>query len=125
VTSNSISELSSAGVPISPVAGFMGGGMNDPVALAIDPSGQVWAANEAGNSLVELSPAGNFLSGPTGFAGTALINPSAVAIDAAGDIWLPSQANKSVTEFVGAATPVLTPIAACLKRNTGHAVCLP
>jgi DNA-binding beta-propeller fold protein YncE len=125
VTSNSISELSPTGVPISPAAGFMGGGMNDPIALAIDPAGIVWIANEAGNSLVELSPTGRFLSGAAGFPGAGLSNPSAVAIDAGGDVWLPNQGNNRVTEFVGLATPVLTPMSACLARKTGHAVCLP
>jgi hypothetical protein len=125
VSASSISELSSTGLVISPTAGFMGGGLNNPLAVATDPSGKVWVANQSGNSLIELSPTGNFLSGPTGFTGTGMVNPSAVAIDAAGNIWLPNQAKPSVTEFVGAATPVLTPMAACLTRNTGHAVCLP
>jgi streptogramin lyase len=125
VKGSSISELSSSGAVMSPLAGFMGGGLNNPHAIAIDAAGNVWVANTSGNSLIELSPAGNFLSPPGGFSGNGLANPLGIAIDAAGDLWLPNQTKQSVTEFVGAATPVLTPMSACLQRNTGHAVCLP
>ena len=54
--------------------------------------------------------------------------PFDIALDASGDAWVTNNLNPGsvteLTEFVGAATPVLTPTAACLKLNTGFAVCL-
>jgi DNA-binding beta-propeller fold protein YncE len=44
-SNNSISELSNAGVPLSPSTGYTGGGVNQPSYIAIDGSGNVWTAN--------------------------------------------------------------------------------
>jgi len=39
-----------------------------------------------------------------------LIEPYAVAIDASGNAWVSNAGNDTVTEFIGAATPVKTPL---------------
>ena len=65
-------DCSTPRAPVSPSRGFTGGGLDYPVNIAVDGSGNVWAAN-------------------TGV---------------------------SIAEVVGAATPVVTPLAAGVKNNT-------
>lgn len=99
--------------------GFTGGGISTPYGVAIDGLGNVWTANNGGNSdsISEFNSSGAPISGPNGYVGTGLF-PYGVAIDPSGNVWV---ANKSanapfssfpLTEFVGAAAPVVTPLAA-------------
>ncbi len=81
--------------------------------------------NLGNKAITEMGPAGNFLSGPNGFIAASSNTPFGVALDASGNVWVTNEGNSSLTELVGIGTPVLTPITACLKLNTGHAVCLP
>ena len=70
---------------------FSGGGLNDPLALAIDGSGNVWAADGGGASAVsELSPAGLALSPAGGYvaSSTSELNTNGIAIDPSGNVWL-------------------------------------
>jgi streptogramin lyase len=130
---NSVTEISPAGKFVSPSSGcpgttncaFQGGGLNMPVGIASDATGNVWITNGGGNTLTEISAAGKFLSPANGYAGAGLNDPVAIAIDAGGDLWLANSLGDTISEFVGLATPVLTPKAVCLKMKTGHAVCLP
>jgi hypothetical protein len=72
----------------------MGGGLQNPVGVAIDQSGNVWVTNDtflpkSTVSVSEFSNAGAPLSPSTGFASN---NPQlgvAIAIDAHGNAWLP------------------------------------
>ena len=118
------------GVSLSGATGIARGGLAVPFDIALDASGDAWVTNNLNpGSVTELALAGAtpqalFLSGPNGFVG-GLNKPRGIAIDSAGKVWVASFGDNSVTEFVGAATPVLTPTATCLKLNTGFAVCLP
>lgn len=112
----SLSELSPTGAAKSPdPTGFTGGGIDDPYGLAIDGAGNVWTANNGGNSnsVSEFNSSGMAISGANGYVSNALVEPYGIAVDPSGNVWVASD-NKSgpLTEFVGAATPVVTPIAA-------------
>ena len=128
---NSLTVFNSAGAPLSGTTGFSGGGLALPFDIAIDASGNAWVSNNLNpGSVTELSltgavPQALFLSGPSGFKGAGLNEPRGIAIDSAGNVWVANFRGASITEFVGVATPVLTPASACLKLNTGSAVCLP
>jgi hypothetical protein len=52
--SNSVSELSNAGAPISGPNGFVSGNMQHPGAIAIDGSGNAWIANYYTTSITEM-----------------------------------------------------------------------
>ncbi len=111
--STTLSKLSSTGVPVSS-SGYSGGGLLNPVGIAIDGSGKVWLANLE-SSISEFSSSGVPLSPSTGyFLGPLFLN--AIAVDGSGDVWLSS--DSSVVEIIGAATPVVTPIATGVKNNT-------
>jgi hypothetical protein len=116
---SSLSKFSNSGVAISPSTGFTGGGLNHPAGIAIDGSGDAWASDLGNNSLSEFSNAGVAMSPATGFTGGGLSTPGIVAVDGSGDVWATNQgfSSTSVTEFVGAGTPVVTPLAVGVKNN--------
>lgn len=101
-------------------------GLNTGYSMAVDAAGNIWTVNLNGNNLVGFSPTGAILSGDSGdygFTGGGLANPSGIAIDGSGNVWLLSVLGNTLTEFVGAASPVVTPIAANLiSPYGGHAV---
>ena len=95
-------------------AEFTGGALGEGLGLAIDGAGNVWVAN--GNAAIsEFNLAG--VVAPTGLKGGQLAGPSGIAVDGSGDVWAVNITNGSTTtvsELIGAAVPVVTPIAAGL-----------
>lgn len=124
---NSLSEFSSSGSPISSSTGYTGGGLNEPGSLAIDGAGNVWVANQATGDIAisEFNSSGTAISGSSGYKGP-FDGEGAIAIDGDGNIWVASTFDNALIELVGAASPVVTPIAANLMSPYGsHAVNLP
>jgi streptogramin lyase len=107
---------------------FTGGGVNGTYgggyAIGIDGGGHVWTANygidDGGSShpgsITELDNSGNAISGSNGFQ-HGLGQPDSIAIDGSGNVWIVDNEDGNVTELVGAATPVVTPIAAAVKNS--------
>jgi streptogramin lyase len=91
---------------------YTGGGLSGPVGLAIDGSGNAWAANVLGDSITKLSPTGAALSGPAGFTGGGISQTSNLAIDAAGNVWTSNFGTNSVTK--------LSPTGAILSGPGGY-----
>ena len=109
-----------------------GNSYNEPSALALDGAGNVWITNESGvsyagsRSISELSSSGSFVSGSGGYTGgNQLSDPSSLAVDSSGNVWVTNGSMycyggaycNTVVEFVGAAVPVITPIAAGLPTS--------
>jgi hypothetical protein len=46
-----------------------------------------------------------------------MLDPGSIAIDPSGNVWAPDILGTRVWEFVGAATPVVTPLAVGVKNN--------
>jgi hypothetical protein len=123
VADSGVIELSNTGALLSPQYGFQ----QQPIAvslrgLAIDGAGMVWVLS--GTGISELSNTGAPLSGTNGYTtALAIGNLSAIAIDGSGDVWvtnagdLVSPSSGGIVEFVGAATPVITPIVAGLPAT--------
>jgi secreted PhoX family phosphatase len=110
----SISEFTSSGQAVSGAGGYSGGGVSGPYGIAIDGAGNVWTANNGGNgnSISEFNPSGTAISGDNGYVSGGLLEPYGIAIDGSGNVWVASDNTSGpLTEFVGAATPVVTPIA--------------
>jgi streptogramin lyase len=109
-------ELNNNGTESLLSSGYTGGGINHPNGIAVDGAGNVWAANWEGDTLTELQGAsganpGQPLSPPTGFgADASLHEPYGIALDSSGNIWVSNFGSNTITQFLGAATPVTTPL---------------
>jgi hypothetical protein len=86
---------------------------------AIDGVGSDWIVlTGAGfppttGNLVGLSGSGNLLTSVSGYAfNTSGYNVGGLAIDGSGNVWVTG--GNQITEFLGAAAPVVTPLAANL-----------
>jgi hypothetical protein len=111
-----LAELNLTGTLISPAGGFTGGGLHASTAIALDPSGNLWVANQfdgaGGNgSLSKFNSSGIPLSPNNGFAGGGLDAPAGLAIDGDGDVWAannlsPSGAGNSISEFNSSGVPL-------------------
>ena len=79
-----------------------GGGLNYPVYVAIDASGNAWIANTGADSISEFSSAGVAISPSTGYTGGGLNVSGCIAIDASGNAWVANDGNNngnSISEF--------------------------
>jgi streptogramin lyase len=118
IGSNAVTKLSNSGTALSGIDGYTGGGINGPCCIAIDGSGNAWISNRAGYSVTELSSSGSAISGSNGYTGAGLQNgPEDISIDGSGNVWVTDVNGGNVCELIGAATPVITPIAAGLPST--------
>jgi streptogramin lyase len=120
-------SLFGAGTAISSSTGYTGGGLNVPEGIAIDGAGNVWVANRGSTAtsapyppsvISEFNSAGTALSPSTGYQAGLNLTLS-IAIDGSGNVWTTNASLNTVTEFVGAASPVVTPIVANLLTPYG------
>jgi streptogramin lyase len=122
---STVDELNSSAVLVNG-APFSGGNISSPSGVAVDGAGNAWVTNAAptSDSITELSPAGLILSGSKGYAASCMAGPSGIAIDGSGNVWVGNSGEfvncvgYGVTEFLGAAVPVVTPIAAGVVNGT-------
>jgi streptogramin lyase len=84
---------------------------SDDVSIAIDGAGDSWISDQDSLAIQELNNSGTTLSGTNGFASSNFINPDGIAIDGSGDVWFSTPVIPVVYELIGAAVPVVTPIA--------------
>jgi hypothetical protein len=118
-------EFANLGTTISPAyassATQLGAVGSSPYGMAVDPSGNVWVANEGSRTVTEL-PSGN-LSSPATYSVSS--NPYGIAIDPSGNVWMTgctsssscTSGNSFVMELVGAASPVVTPLSVAVGSN--------
>jgi sugar lactone lactonase YvrE len=110
---------------------FSGGGLQNPVFSIVDGLGNYWATNFATNagSVSELTSAGVAVSPSSGYSHT-YAGAEGIAIDGSGNVWIGNSSNNAassgtvkgfITEIVGAAAPVVTPLAAGLPTTFGGA----
>jgi streptogramin lyase len=101
-----------------------GGGLDNPSAVAIDGAGNAWVANTSSlsgatsGSLTEFTNAGMPVSPDAGYLSDSLVTPLSIAVDGSGNVWMRNSGTKTVTAFVGAAVPVVTPLALGVKNGT-------
>ena len=87
-----------------------------PDAIAIDGAGNAWSGGAGaapGNLVIEISSTGTLLS-PSGFQGGSITTPGFIAIDGGGNVWVAMQ--NTISEMIGAAVPIVTPIAAQIAK---------
>ncbi|HEV2578008.1 MAG TPA: hypothetical protein VGU25_12430 [Acidobacteriaceae bacterium] len=96
------------GLPIaaSPTT-LSNGGLNNPVALAFDGAGNLWAANSGASTVSGFN--GTTALASNGFQTGSTGATYGVATDPAGDLWTVN-GDGSVSEILGIAAPTVTPV---------------
>ncbi len=103
---HSLTEISPAGVYLSGSTVANGTGydstiLNIPVGISIDPSGNIFVANNGANNVQKFNSDGTFNST---FTALSLSGPNGIANDAAGNVWVADFSNSTnhVTEITAA-----------------------
>ena len=94
----SVTQLTATGIALSGDNGYQSGGLDFPIAVAIDPNGTTWVVDNGNSHITLLNPSGTPLSGLDGFTSSTLAFPSTVAIDAEHFGWIGNQNDVTVTK---------------------------
>jgi hypothetical protein len=121
---SSLTVLNASGAQTTPAGGITGGGINDPVGIAVDGYGSSYTINaasyngntNAAHNVSETYSNGTVVSPATGYMSSYLYSPNGIAVDLSGNVWV-SDATAGAVVFVGLANPVVTPIATAVKNN--------
>lgn len=97
ITGNSLSVLNENGQSIAGASGFTTGGLNYPIAVAIDTDGSAWVVDYGNSHLTHLSSSGQALSGTSGFSSPQIAFPVAAAVDSSHNVWVVNQSSGTVT----------------------------
>jgi len=113
-TTSELGKLTSTGT----LTTYTGGGLSSPVGVAVDGAGNVWLANSGNNSVSQFTSAGVAVTGTHGYNGGTLSEPTMLDIDGSGDVWVVNSTGNGVTELIGAAAPVVRPLASAVVGGT-------
>jgi hypothetical protein len=95
---NSVSVFNSNGQSVAGSGGFNQGGLDYPIAVAIDTDNSAWVVDYGDSSLTHLSNSGQPLSGAAGYASPLFAFPVAAAIDSSHNVWVANQSAITVTK---------------------------
>jgi streptogramin lyase len=95
---NSVSVLNANGQSVAGSGGFTAGGLDFPIAVAIDTDNSAWVVDYGNSHLTHLSGSGQALSGASGYTSASLIFPVAIAIDGSHNVWVANQGAATVTK---------------------------
>jgi hypothetical protein len=119
-----VAEFSNTGVQASgsPFAtGTSNGNSSVPGAdgIAIDGSNNIWVTSTYSSTIYKLNHAGSLVSEMSGYeVANPSGSPDGIAIDGSGNVWYNTTSDSTLHELVGAAVPIVTPIAVAVKNNT-------
>ncbi len=97
ISTGSVTKLSPAGASLAGSNGFMSGGLNYPISVAIDPSTTAWVVDYGNSYLTLLSANGTPLSGTSGYTTDLFAFPVAVVVDGNHYGWVANQSSTNVT----------------------------
>jgi streptogramin lyase len=112
----SVSKLTTVG-PVVTGNNYATGSGNYSDGIAIDGDGNAWITNSASGTVYELNNSGTNLSTTTGYISVPTAEPDGIAIDGSGNVWYDSYDSDVLYELVGAAAPVVTPLAYGVANN--------
>jgi len=103
----SVSVFNSSGQPISGTTGYVAGGLDYPVAVAIDTNADAWVVDFGNSHVSLLSSAGAPLSGATGYTTDSFAFPLAVAVDGNHNAWIGDENDTDITRVSSDGTQFL------------------
>jgi streptogramin lyase len=89
--------LNANGQSVAGTSGFTSGGLNYPIAVAIDSDGSAWVVDYGNSHLTHLSSSGQAFSGTTGYSSPQIAFPVAAAVDSSHNVWVANQSSGTVT----------------------------
>ena len=95
---NSVTVLNSTGQSLAGSTGYTSGGLNFPIAVAIDTDTSAWVVDYGNSHLTHLSSSGQPLSGTSGYTSAYFALPVAAALDGSHNVWVVNQAGGSATK---------------------------
>jgi sugar lactone lactonase YvrE len=98
IAGNSVTVLNSTGQSVAGSAGYTAGGLNFPIAIAIDTDASAWVLDYGNSHLAHLASSGQALSGSAGYTSQYLALPDSGAVDSSHNLWVANQAGASVTK---------------------------
>ena len=93
--SNTVTELSHLGAPVSGANGYTAA-FNTPAALAIAADGTVWVTNQGNDTVSRINSSGAAVSGSP-YSGGGLSQPRSISFDSLETAWVANAGNGSVT----------------------------
>jgi streptogramin lyase len=116
----SVTELTSAGAPLSGASGYIQGGFNFPTSVAIDPNGTVWTVDDGNAHLTLLNASGVPVSGSSGYTSGLFSFPLVVALDGNHNAWIANQGDATVTRVSPDGTQFMN--VSCCDAPSGLAI---
>jgi hypothetical protein len=103
----SVSVFNSSGQPVSGTTGYVAGGLDYPVAIAIDTNANAWVVDFGNSHVSLLSSAGAPLSGASGYTTDSFAFPLAVAVDGNHNAWIGDENDTNITRVSSDGTQFL------------------
>lgn len=100
-----VNQAGSNYVPAGTLETLVSGGLNNPLGLALDASGNVYMADNGNNAVKVWCPTNNQVS--TLFS-SGLNAPYSVAVDGSGNVYVADTGNEAVKEWIAANSNVIT-----------------
>jgi hypothetical protein len=103
----SVSVFNSSGQPVSGTIGYTAGGLDYPVAVAIDTNTDAWVVDFGNSHVSLLSSAGAALSGASGYTTDSFAFPLAVVVDGNHNAWIGDENDTDITRVSSDGTQFL------------------
>lgn len=116
----SVSVFNSSGQPVSGATGYIAGGLNRPVAVAIDTNADAWVVDFGNAHVSLLSSTGAPISGATGYTTNSFAFPLAVAVDGNHNAWIGEENDAVITRVSSDGTQFLK--VSCCNGPNGLAI---
>ena len=94
----SVTVLNSSGQSVAGASGYAAGGLNYPIAVAIDTDASAWVVDYGNSHLTKLTGTGTPISGTLGYTTPLFAFPVAVAVDGNHNAWIANQSSNYVTK---------------------------
>jgi sugar lactone lactonase YvrE len=114
-TGDAISEFTASTGAANANSPIKGGGLGEPIGVAVDASGNIWVTNQTnlndtmvdeGAALAVFNSSGDAVTGVDGYTGGGMTEPNRIAIDGADDVWVADFASGSLCAFTSSGVAI-------------------